>query len=199
MRILCDQCQTEYVISNGKLDPRQGFSCPKCGHVIRQATENAANDAAVNQLSKWQSGSQTNASRSNSKSPSWYYSYNGESSGPFTESDLIAKFQSASMSEIAPMCYVWCRQFKDVWKPVMEVEPFASAVLMPPPPAETRLSNAPREQRIASINASPTRGLSDLKKDLKATNSLSTLTAAKQLKTAPSDDDDEEDLSLIHI
>ncbi len=60
------------------------------------------------------------------ETPGWYYSYNGESFGPYTQDELIAKIQSPTVSPIAKDCYVWSKSLGS-WKPLVDIEPFASA------------------------------------------------------------------------
>ena len=133
MRIVCEQCQTTYIVPDDKIVKNVlRLTCQKCGHVITtrvEKTENPSNST----LGKWQKSGVNTPSRLQSESPSWYYSVDGESIGPFTEIELKNRLLTDKMAPKLEQCYIWRKSFSE-WKPVLEVEPFASALLMPPPP-----------------------------------------------------------------
>ena len=136
MHIVCDQCQAKYVVPDEKIEKNiLRFTCQKCGHVITQRVDEAKQEAPApaNTLNKWRNSVPNTPRKMQTELPKWYYSYNGESIGPFTEQDLKMRLLSDKMADIAPQCYVWCKTFTD-WKPVLEVEPFASALTQPVPP-----------------------------------------------------------------
>ncbi len=133
MRIVCEQCQTTYIVPDDKIVKNVlRLTCQKCGHVITtrvEKTENPPNST----LGKWQKSGVNTPSRLQNESPSWYYSIDGESIGPFTEIELKNRLLTDKMAPKLEQCYIWRKSFSE-WKPVLEVEPFASALLMPPPP-----------------------------------------------------------------
>ncbi len=137
MRIVCEQCQTKYVVPDEKIVKNVlRLTCQKCGHVITTRVDAAVQNenSTPGTLNKWRASMPNTPARMQSETPTWYYSYNGESFGPFTEFELKEKLLSAKMVPIVNRCYLWKKSFTD-WKPVIEVEPFASALLMPPPPS----------------------------------------------------------------
>lgn len=132
MRIICDQCQTKYIVPDEKIVKNVlRLTCQKCGHVITTRVEEAAPDDST--LSKWRTSDIKTPKRSTQETPAWYYSYNGESFGPFTQAELKSCFIDGEAQRIAEECYVWHRDLVD-WKLATEVEPFAKAILSPPPP-----------------------------------------------------------------
>ena len=136
MHIVCDQCQTKYVVPDEKIEKNTlRFTCQKCGHVITQRVADPAPEppAPSNTLNKWRNNVPNTPRKLQAELPKWYYSVNGESIGPFTEDDLKSKLLSDKMTDQIKQCYVWCKNFTD-WKPVLEVEPFASALTQPVPP-----------------------------------------------------------------
>lgn len=138
MRIECEQCHTKYIIPDEKIVKNVlRLTCQKCGHVITARVEEIpSGEQSGNTLGKWRATSLNTPKRTTIEAPAWYYSHNGESFGPFTEAELIARLQDPDLHEIAPRCYIWCKTFEQ-WRPILEVEPFSSAILMPPPPAPT--------------------------------------------------------------
>ncbi len=136
MRIICEQCQTKYIVPDEKIEKNVlRMTCQKCGHVITTRVEKVAEtaDASSSTLGKWRSTTLNTPRRLQNETPIWYYSYNGESFGPYTELELKERLLTEKMAAIAEQCFVWRKSFSS-WKPVLEVEPFASALLMPPPP-----------------------------------------------------------------
>ena len=135
MRIVCEQCQTKYIVPDEKIVKNVlRLTCQKCGHVITTRVEEIpSEEKSQGTLGKWRATSLNTPKRAQGEAPSWYYSHNGESFGPFTETELNDRFASESMADIARHCYVWRKSFSQ-WKPAIEVEPFASTILMPPPP-----------------------------------------------------------------
>ncbi len=136
MRIVCEQCQTKYIVPDDKIVKNVlRLTCQKCGHVITTRVEET--DASERStLGKWRETGMNTPKRMTTEKAIWYYSYNGESFGPYTESELKANLLSEKLSAIAQQCYVWNKNMKE-WQPVMDVEPFCSALLMPPPPPAT--------------------------------------------------------------
>lgn len=133
MHIVCEKCQAKYIFPDEKIVKNVvRFTCQKCGHVITTRVE-AVPSSDTGVLGKWRAAGGTAPERTKDDSPIWYYSYNGSSNGPFTESELLIKFSSEKLSPVAKYCYVWQKAFSE-WKPAVEVEPFASSILMPPPP-----------------------------------------------------------------
>ncbi|MBQ9395112.1 MAG: zinc-ribbon domain-containing protein, partial [Proteobacteria bacterium] len=162
MLVVCEQCHTKYVVPDEKVVKSVlRLPCQKCGHVITMRVEENKEQTpkpSSSTLGKWRSTSLNTPRKLQSESPAWYYSYNGESHGPFTEQELKDKLLDDSMSEIATQCYIWRKTFKE-WKPVLEVEPFASALLMPPPPPPKQPAKA-HDENLPPL-FSGTKGLSE--------------------------------------
>lgn len=133
MRIVCEQCQTKYIVPDDKIVKNVlRLTCQKCGHVITTRVEET--DASERStLGKWRETGINTPKRMTTEKAIWYYSYNGESFGPYTETELKTSLLSEKLSAVAQQCYVWNKNMTE-WQPVMEVEPFCSALLMPPPP-----------------------------------------------------------------
>ncbi len=149
MRVVCEQCQAKYIVPDDKIVKNVlCWSCQKCGHVITTRVEKAPQTDAngTGTLEKWRATGLNTPRKLQNETPIWYYSYNGESFGPFTETELKDRLLSDKMSSYAEQCFVWCKNFTE-WKPVLEVEPYASALLMPPPPppAPPAIKKAPSE------------------------------------------------------
>lgn len=153
MLVVCEQCHTKYVVPDEKVVKSVlRLPCQKCGHVITMRVEENSEQTlkpSSSTLGKWRSASLNTPRKLQNEAPAWYYSYNGESHGPFTELELKDKLLDDSMSEIAAQCYIWRKSFKE-WKPVLEVEPFASALLMPPPPAP-KLSSKETDENLPPL------------------------------------------------
>ncbi|MBO5752081.1 MAG: zinc-ribbon domain-containing protein [Proteobacteria bacterium] len=140
MRIVCDQCQQKYTVPDDKIVKNVlRMTCQKCGHVIttrvNASSAEQTSSPSNNTLDKWRASStaQPATRRPQNEKPSWYYSYNGESFGPFTEQELTQKLLSEKLAPIAEHCFVWHKTLSE-WKPVMQVEQFANAISAPPPP-----------------------------------------------------------------
>ena len=144
MRIVCEQCQTKYIVPDDKIVKNVlRLTCQKCGHVITTRVEET--DASERStLGKWRATGLNTPRRTSFERAIWYYSYNGESFGPYTESELKEKFLSDKLFPIAEQCYVWNKSLPE-WQPVMEVEPFSSAILMPPPPPPPAPAPVPKK------------------------------------------------------
>jgi len=54
----------------------------------------------------------------------WYFSKDGQSYGPFTQSDLLERF---GKGELGAECYVWTQSY-DEWLPAYETPPFSLAI-----------------------------------------------------------------------
>lgn len=114
MKFYCDSCGAKYAISDDKIRGKiLKVRCKKCTHVItvREPHTPAAAAPALAQAP------QANAI-------AWFYAINGQSFGPFDQNTLVGMYQRA---EVPDASYVWNETF-GAWKPVFEVEPFASAV-----------------------------------------------------------------------
>ncbi|MBR4985235.1 MAG: zinc-ribbon domain-containing protein [Proteobacteria bacterium] len=136
MHIVCDQCQAKYVVPDEKIEKNiLRFTCQKCGNVITQRVDDAKSEppSPASTLNKWRTSIPNTPRKLQSELPKWYYSINGESIGPFTEQELKTRLLSDKLAESLGQCFVWCKTFTD-WKPVLEVEPFASALTSPVPP-----------------------------------------------------------------
>ena len=126
MRIVCEKCQATYHIPDEKIVRKTvRMTCRKCGEVITMRVDEETSGNAT--LGKWRASALNTPKKTQGETPSWYYSYNGESFGPYTQDELIAKIQSPSVNPVAKDCYVWTKSLGN-WKPLVEVEPFASAV-----------------------------------------------------------------------
>lgn len=143
MRIVCVQCQTRYIVPDEKIVKSVvQMTCPKCGHVIT-ARVYASPSTPSGTLEKWSIGGGAFKRAQCDETPVWYCAYNGESVGPFTEEELKEKLRLPTWSNVAALCYVWRQSFSE-WKPIREVEPFASALHMPAP--EPRPAPVPKKK-----------------------------------------------------
>ncbi len=131
MRIVCDKCDAKYVFPDEKIVRKTvRLTCRKCGNVITARVDDEVSESAT--LGKWRQSATSMQRRTTSETPGWYYSHNGESFGPYTQAELEAKVASPSLQSIADQCYVWHKTL-ETWRPLVEIEPFASAAVKPPP------------------------------------------------------------------
>ncbi len=148
MRIVCEKCQAKYFISDDKIVSRTvRLTCRKCGEVITMRVDEDASGAE--KQSKWKTSAINTPRKANAETPGWYYSHNGESFGPFTPEELIEKIQSPQVNPVAEQCYVWHRSL-GAWKPLVQVEPFSTAIQTPPPPPKMA---APFTAPVSSFNS----------------------------------------------
>ena len=138
MRFVCDKCHTSLSYPDDKITKNKiRYTCIKCGNVgefsvnSKSESKDVAENSGSSNLNKWHATTLNTPRRSSGES-AWYYSYDGTSRGPYSEEALCALFQG-ELSDIGKSCHVWCRALEN-WKPAAEVEPFASALIMPPPP-----------------------------------------------------------------
>ena len=94
MRIVCEQCHTNYILPDEKIVKKVlRVTCRKCGNVITAHVNegDSAEESQNSLLGKWQKSGVNTSNRLPNKSPSWYYSVDGESIGPFTETELKSR------------------------------------------------------------------------------------------------------------
>ena len=131
MRIVCDKCDAKYVVPDEKIVRKTvRLTCRKCGNVITARVDDEVSESAT--LGKWRQNMAGLQKRDSSENPGWYYSFNGESFGPYTQAELETKVASPALQPIAEQCYVWHKTL-ETWRPLTEIEPFASAAIKPPP------------------------------------------------------------------
>ena len=114
MKFVCDSCRSRYEIADEKVAGKTlQIRCRNCGHLIRLSAPAmaAAADAAT-------------ASGSESTVVTWHYAVNGEVFGPYTEDELVDRFQDGRLGDEA---HVWQAHFAE-WKPANEVPVFSSAI-----------------------------------------------------------------------
>lgn len=114
MKFYCDSCGAKYAISDDKIRGKiLKVRCKKCTHVITVREPHAPAQAAP-----------ALAQAPQANAIAWFYAINGQSFGPFDQNTLVGMYHRA---EVPDASYVWNETFS-AWKPVFEVEPFASAV-----------------------------------------------------------------------
>ena len=174
MKFYCDKCNAKYAISDEKVRGKiLKVRCKKCAHIItvREPVAPAAQSAPVLPQTK---RAQTQ----------WHYSINGQTFGPFPESELLAKYEDGSVQEAS---YIWNETF-DGWKPAKDVEPFASALsarhAVRPPARTMGVSDA--LQAISIQDASPSTQTEGQAPNLDLSNRLDSLRSKLQQAKAQS-------------
>lgn len=132
MRIVCDQCQASYLVPDEKIVKSVvRLQCQCCGHqILVRIDASPSADEASEKLERWRSSAVLAPVSATRELAEWYYSFNGQSYGPFTKADLLEKFRDGSAPELS---FVWHKDLVE-WKPALEVEPFSTALRVPPPP-----------------------------------------------------------------
>jgi predicted Zn finger-like uncharacterized protein len=105
MKFYCDHCGTKYEIADEKVR----------GKVVKVRCKSCEEIIVVRGKSGGDSGE---------RGEEWYYSVDGETFGPMSGPELR---QTYARGEVGADSHVWKAAFGD-WKPVTEVEPFASIV-----------------------------------------------------------------------
>lgn len=130
MKFYCDVCNTKYSIADEKVRGKVlKVRCKKCSNII---TVREALAPVGDAEERSRAGGPPSVPKPPSPPPrkdeppaqNWYFSINGQSSGPFDLSALRKRFASG---ELGDECYVWHEQLVD-WKPVAQVDAFADAL-----------------------------------------------------------------------
>lgn len=124
MKAICDTCGARYRIPEGKLDGKiLRIRCRKCENVF---TVHA--DSVVDEGQRSPAGE-------------WYFAISGESFGPYTERELLDRFESGRLNTET---FIWKQGFSE-WLPVTEHPTFAAAIEL----AKSSLSSRARFQQPA--------------------------------------------------
>jgi len=152
MKFVCDSCSARYFIDDAKVRGKVlRIRCKKCSHVItvrgpadqppteaRRATQ-AMGAVGEDPFAKLRQTLSSDAARRVSSSPrraasppptpvetkdEWHYSAAGETFGPYSEDELIDRYQQG---RIGDETYVWREGF-DAWRPASTVPVFATAI-----------------------------------------------------------------------
>lgn len=114
MKFVCDSCRSRYEIADEKVAGKTlQIRCRNCGHLIRLSAPALAAAPSVG-----------NALGNDAAAVAWHYSINGEVFGPYSEDELVDRFQDGRLGDEA---YVWQALFAE-WKPAIEVPVFSSAI-----------------------------------------------------------------------
>lgn len=113
MKFVCDSCRSRYEIADEKVAGQTlNIRCRNCGYMIRLTAPAKGVAQAVP------------APQSSETAAAWHYSVNGETFGPYSEDELIERFQDGRVGDEA---YIWQSSFPE-WKPAIEVPVFATAI-----------------------------------------------------------------------
>lgn len=125
MKFYCDSCGAKYAIADEKVRGKiLKVRCKKCTHVISVREPNTPVTASAPMASSTQAPVAPALAGRLTPSVPWYYAINGQSFGPFEQAVMMNMYQRG---EVGDASYVWNETFTS-WKPVFEVEPFASAL-----------------------------------------------------------------------
>lgn len=186
MRIVCDKCDAKYVVPDEKIVRKTvRLTCRKCGNVITARVDDEVSESAT--LGKWRQNMAGLQKRDGSENPGWYYSYNGESFGPYTQSELETKVASPALQPIAEQCYVWHKSL-ETWRPLTEIEPFASAAIKPPP-APPAPKKAPVSAGLPPLYAGKTANVRLTNTAQRVSPNVSALKQRLMASTAPEQQD----------
>lgn len=106
MKAVCDTCGARYRIPDEKAAGKVlQIRCRKCGNIF-----------------KYQGASTQNQARA--PKGDWFFAIDGESFGPYTEQELLTRFESG---KLGINTHVWKDGFSD-WMPVSEHPEFAAAI-----------------------------------------------------------------------
>lgn len=129
MKFYCEACNTKYSIPDEKIQGKVlKVRCKSCGNIITvreqlspvSATDSEPTTAQPNPLSPPPPPSP----EPKVPATNWYYSINGQSSGPFDLKTLRARFESGTIGDES---YVWHESIVE-WKPVSTVPAFQEAL-----------------------------------------------------------------------
>lgn len=121
MKAICDTCGARYRIPEEKLEGKiLRIRCRKCDNVFTVRDEEPAASAS--------------APPGGAAQGDWFFAINGESFGPYTEDEILHRFESGRLERNT---HVW-RQGMDAWMPVEDYAPFAAAIQL----AQTALPSA---------------------------------------------------------
>ncbi|MFT6399284.1 MAG: putative Zn finger-like uncharacterized protein, partial [Bradymonadia bacterium] len=135
MKFVCDACSARYHIDDKKvLGKILRIRCKKCGNVI-----------TVKEPARVSRPTPSQAPAPAQSRVDWFYSVNGDSSGPVEEEALLTMFAAGKVGDEA---YVWNAGF-GAWKPAFDVPVFSSAIAMAKDAA--RLAGKPATERLTAI------------------------------------------------
>ena len=146
MKFLCPKCSSKYVINDSRIGSKAlNVRCKKCGTVIKvqkpqkpktaitskTKAKSSRSGPTIQELrdrlrsskatkEKKQSSSTPSKKPKTESLPSWYYSIDGQTFGPFPEPELLSRFQK----DLTQNTYVWKKDFTE-WKLVVDVPPFS--------------------------------------------------------------------------
>jgi predicted Zn finger-like uncharacterized protein len=140
MKVVCPACNARYRLPDDRVRGKVlKIRCKSCGNIfqVRDPNTQSADSEDIRDRSTRASGTfgavgsassggkqVETSSGSFSDEQIWYYSINGESYGPYRESELHSRFEEGQLGSEA---YVWSEGFEQ-WKLASEVETFASAM-----------------------------------------------------------------------
>ncbi len=125
MKFYCDNCQTKYSIADEKVRGKVlKVRCKKCSHVITVREPETPVSATSRGAQRGGGGPQRPSAPGPPAAPTWHYSINGQSFGPYPKRELDERFASGELGDAA---YVWNETFTD-WKRVTEVPAFSAAL-----------------------------------------------------------------------
>lgn len=124
MKTECEKCGARYRIPEEKLEGKLlKIKCKKCEHIftVRDMLAAPSRDA----LSSVSRKTGVISTLNNSEIPrEWYYAVNGQSFGPYSDLELVERFENAQLGSDA---HVW-KQGLATWLPAMQVPDFAAAI-----------------------------------------------------------------------
>lgn len=179
MKVVCPACNARYRLPDDRVRGKVlKIRCKSCGHIfqVRDPNTKATDSASIRSRSTRATGAfgavddprKTDSTTSQPLETSagsfsneriWYYSINGESYGPYRESELFARFQGGRIGSEA---YVWTEGFEK-WKLATEEATFNDALAAsaersadlekktkaPAEPKTTKAKRAPRDRRAS--------------------------------------------------
>ena len=133
MKFYCDHCGTKYEIADEKVRGKVvKVRCKSCEEIIVVRGKSGEDSAG--------------------RGEEWYYSVDGDTFGPMSAPELRQTYASG---DVGADSYVWKASFGD-WKPVAEVEPFASIVRETSPSMERAGETLGVDGSVESIESSQT-------------------------------------------
>lgn len=144
MKVVCPACNARYRLPDDRVRGKVlKIRCKSCGHIfqVRDPNTKATDSASIRGRSTRATGAfgaVDDSRKTDSTSPQsvetspgsfsseriWYYSINGESYGPYRESELFARFQNG---RIGSESYVWTEGFEK-WQLATEEATFNDAI-----------------------------------------------------------------------
>lgn len=125
MKFYCDVCNTKYSIADEKVSGKVlKVRCKNCSNIITVREAQTPVEASGSSVRDVPKPPQKASSPPQLPASNWYYSINGQSSGPFELEKLQKRFRSG---ELGDECYVWHEKLVE-WKPVASAPGFADAL-----------------------------------------------------------------------